>query len=205
MHPTFAARVGLALALTASLIPFTSVARGYDDYDNNDTSAKHSMYGGRRSSTHARVTAKFTKKFNKLFKKFDFPKYDDRDDKDDRDDRYDDERDEKFKASLNGQQENPSVNTNGWGSGKFHLEGNTLHYEIDVQNLSSAMTAAHFHLGATGVNGPVIASIGFVGNHAAGQWVGLTNQQIQDLKDDKIYVNVHTTNYPNGEIRGQVY
>lgn len=109
-----------------------------------------------------------------------------------------------FSALLTGIQEVPSVSTTATGTGSFTLTGNGLQYDITVQNLTSSLTAAHFHLGNSGTSGPVIQAITFSGNRSTGTWTGITNEQRSALLSRGIYVNVHTTNYPDGEIRGQL-
>lgn len=109
-----------------------------------------------------------------------------------------------FTASLNGAQETPSVSTTASGTGSFTLTTSGLQYDITVQGLSSAITAAHFHLGVTGQTGNVIVPITFTGNHASGTWSGITAQERDALLHDSVYVNVHTVNHSDGEIRGQV-
>jgi hypothetical protein len=89
------------------------------------------------------------------------------------------------------------------GTGTFTLTESGLQYDITVRNLSSSLTAAHFHLGAAGVNGDILQSISFSGNRATGTWALTTDQRNAVLRG-QIYVNVHTTNHPDGEIRGQV-
>lgn len=109
-----------------------------------------------------------------------------------------------LEATLNGVQERPSVSTSASGTGTFVLSVSGLEYDITVQNLSSAFTAAHFHTGIGGVNGPVLMTISFNGNHAQGTWTSISNSQRNALLDEEIYVNIHTTNYEDGEIRGQI-
>ena len=112
--------------------------------------------------------------------------------------------DMRFRATLTGGQENPPRTTDGDGRGTFHLEGNDLTYRITVEDLSTPIQAAHFHHAARGVNGPVVEPIIFSGNVAQGTWTDLTTEELNRLKNNEIYVNVHTTQYPDGEVRGQV-
>ena len=67
-------------------------------------------------------------------------------------------------------------------------------------------TAAHIHLGATGVNGPVIVPLtdagGGVFNVPAG--AVLTADQFRAYKQGELYFNAHSTTNPGGEIRGQI-
>ncbi len=104
---------------------------------------------------------------------------------------------------LNGFQECPSVNTPAFGIAHVMVEGNVLRYSIDVQNLSSPITDAHFHMAPPGVSGPAVHSISFNGSHAEGTW-NLSEQDRQNIQQGAIYLNVHTQQYPQGEIRGQL-
>jgi len=68
-------------------------------------------------------------------------------------------------------------------------------------------SAAHFHVGAPGVAGPVI--IPFPGFPAAtsGTYsisVILTPTQESQLLGGLFYANIHNSTYPGGEIRGQL-
>jgi hypothetical protein len=97
-----------------------------------------------------------------------------------------------------------------------------MYYEVDVTNINNA-TLAHIHQGKTGVNGPVVVvllnseskPLGMVhgplaqGSFTAADLKGpLFGKQLSDLvnmiKDGDAYVNVHTTQNPEGEIRGQL-
>lgn|SRR3990167_1773746 len=114
-----------------------------------------------------------------------------------------------FTASLSGSQEVPANSSTGSGSGTFTLSGNSLKYFVSVSGLSSQLTAAHFHAGNPGISGPPIRTITFValpdGTYASqGVWV-MTDDEVKLLEAQGIYVNVHTTNYPNGEVRGQLF
>ncbi len=110
-----------------------------------------------------------------------------------------------FSAMLTGIQEVPPVITTATGSGTFTLRANGLQYDVTVQNLSGSITAAHFHEGDSGISGPVVSPvITFVGNRATGTWTDIPDAQRNALLDRRIYVNVHTARYANGEIRGQV-
>lgn len=115
-------------------------------------------------------------------------------------------------SNLDGCQEVPEIST--WGSGQAWLqltpEYNALSYTIQVKDLSGPIVAAHFHLGAKGTNGPVLETITFQPLPdgvwvAAGVWAPLDPVNLQKLLTSGVYINVHTENFPDGEIRGQVY
>jgi hypothetical protein len=68
-----------------------------------------------------------------------------------------------------------------------------------------ALTAAHYHRAATGVNGPILLDI----YSSAAQFGTVKVSAVDDpfiaaLKNDPTYVNVHSTSKPGGLIRGQI-
>ena len=42
-------------------------------------------------------------------------------------------------------------------------------------------------------------------DEAQGEWTGLTDDQIQYLKDGLYYINIHSNDFPDGELRGQIW
>jgi Cu/Zn superoxide dismutase len=114
-------------------------------------------------------------------------------------------------SNLDGDQEVPPSGEPGMGTGSFTLTSEGLKFHVTACNLTGPITAAHFHEGSAGVNGPVVRDItsSFVGNTATGFWSpqdseALTPELICSLLAGKIYVNIHTAAHPSGEIRGQV-
>ena len=75
----------------------------------------------------------------------------------------------------------------------------------DLANLGP-ITGAHIHRGAAGVDGPVVLALkqatesGWRGCSSDTAWV----QRAFDEGLSNYYVNVHTAEYPNGAIRGQL-
>lgn len=104
----------------------------------------------------------------------------------------------------------PDHTPSGLGSFNLGLDNNKLEVNVLVNDLTSSITNAHLHYGAPGVSGPVIVPISQFRNGDMYQGVfdltTLTNQQafLDSLRMGKVYVNIHTTNYPGGEIRGQL-
>jgi len=111
-----------------------------------------------------------------------------------------------FTASIDGTQETPHITTNGNGTGWFILnpDSSSLAYRVTYAKLSSNFTASHFHLGAKGVAGFVVEPITYNGNTASGVWKKIPDSLVTSLVKNNLYVNVHSTNHPGGEIRGQV-
>jgi len=86
----------------------------------------------------------------------------------------------------------------------------TYFYEIDVTE-PLTLTAAHIHTGTVGVSGGVLfATFPFTQPQVVtdtiswGGFVTLTPQQNADREAGRMYVNIHSTTHPGGEIRGQV-
>lgn len=113
-----------------------------------------------------------------------------------------------FTAIMNGKNEIPEVvvmsANQPQGTAKVWLSGNDLKYEITVQDLTSDITDAHFHTGTSAEEGPAVKGIPFSGNTAAGVWINLTDEEKNNLLTGKMYINIHTVDYPDGEIRGQL-
>jgi Cu/Zn superoxide dismutase len=105
-----------------------------------------------------------------------------------------------FTAKLSGKDEVPPVNTQATGTAQFQLssDGKDLNYDLST-NLQGFMMA-HIHKGKSGENGQPITSSDLQGS--------LAGKQISDLvdlmKNGGAYVNVHTNQNQNGEIRGQI-
>ncbi|MFS0556259.1 CHRD domain-containing protein [Brevibacillus sp. 179-C9.3 HS] len=129
----------------------------------------------------------------------------------------------RFRAILRGSEEVPPVRTNATGTTKFRLSenGRRLDFWLVVNDLQN-FTQAHIHVGARGVNGPVVVFLfgpvtrgisvnrGVVtGSITRADLVGpLRGKPLSDLirlmKNGQTYVNAHTTQNPGGEIRGQI-
>lgn len=109
-----------------------------------------------------------------------------------------------FHANMTGGQEVPSVSTTASGTGSLVLMNDGLHYDITVRNMSGSITSAHLHQAPAGQTGPVVLTITFNGKRAIGVWSNLTNEERSTLFDGGIYVNVHSSEHPDGEIRGQL-
>jgi hypothetical protein len=107
---------------------------------------------------------------------------------------------------LTAAQEVPPNASAGWGNGSITYDriSNQLTWSIAYDSLSAPLQSAHFHgPAATGVNAGVMIPINVSFSPLQGSAV-LTEAQEADLMAGRLYVNLHTPTYPNGEIRGQV-
>lgn len=108
-------------------------------------------------------------------------------------------------VSLSGAQEVPPVNTSARGSGTITI-GRDMSVSGSVGTYGIAGMAAHIHVGAPNVDGPVIIPLT---KTAADVWAvpagaKLTEAQYESYKAGNLYVNVHTPAHKGGEIRGQI-
>ncbi len=116
---------------------------------------------------------------------------------------------ETFFAYLNSAQEVPTNASTATGYARIFLNesAGTISFTVVFTGLSSAQTASHIHApAAIGANVGVAINFGAVGG-TAGTISGsaaITPTQISQLRSHLGYVNVHSTNFPGGEIRGQL-
>ncbi|SHK43897.1 CHRD domain-containing protein [Rhodothermus profundi] len=106
-------------------------------------------------------------------------------------------------AALTPEQEPNGVSSSGRGTAHMTLTEAGLVYQITVDDLTGPVQAAHFHYGAAGVNGPVVHTISFGSNTTTGVWRDLPDSLLIALLLGNLYINIHTAQYPGGEIRGQ--
>lgn len=132
-----------------------------------------------------------------------------------------------YVAALGGQNEIPPTNTQASGRAEVSQENQnaTMNFALIVSNINN-MTAAHIHLGNMNENGPIVARMFPKSNQSAsipGNTEGMilkgmiTNQDLvgplqgktisdieKEISAGNAYVNIHTTQNPDGEIRGQL-
>ena len=115
-----------------------------------------------------------------------------------------------FSVSLNGVQVVPMRATNGQGSCLVKLNSTETQFIVNCaySGTTSAVVGAHIHdAGPVGVNGPIRFNFNYTG--AASGTIGpltfdVTPRQVADLRAKRWYVNIQTSMFTNGEIRGQV-
>ena len=110
-----------------------------------------------------------------------------------------------FSAIATGVQEVPAVTTPASAVGSFMVSRFTgkITYTIVANGLTSAINSAHLHFGTPGRSGGVAVPLTFSGNTLTGT-ASITSAIFDSLLSHKLYLNIHTVNNPNGEIRGQV-
>ena len=106
---------------------------------------------------------------------------------------------------LWGSSEVPPVQTQAYGTGVVNIAPDRS-VTVTVSVIDMIPTAAHIHEGAPGTNGPVIVPLNKISERAfvAPDGARLTDAQYAAYKAGNLYVNVHSTRYPNGEVRSQI-
>ena len=130
------------------------------------------------------------------------------------------ESEQKFTAKLSGKEEVPPNGSPSTGFAWVKITDDKIRYEVNVTDMDK-VNAAHIHLAEAGKNGPVVLTL-FKGgpteqvngtvaeaNVTASNLEGpMKGKDVTDLvtaiKNGTTYVNVHTTDFPDGEIRGQL-
>lgn len=116
-----------------------------------------------------------------------------------------------FSLDLNGLNEVPTNPSPGIGIGTATWDSETslLTMAGTFTGLMAPASAAHIHPGAAGANGPVLVGITFSSGSTSGtfSYSGTavdTVAEIDALFAGGLYVNIHTLEFPGGEIRGQL-
>ena len=109
-------------------------------------------------------------------------------------------------ASLNAAQEVPANTSAATGMGVLSVNPLTRAASASITLTGMTATAAHIHLGASGVNGPIIISLvsGSAGVFSSPADTVLTADQFKAYKQGNLYFNAHSAAFPGGEIRGQI-
>lgn len=129
-----------------------------------------------------------------------------------------------FSVHATGDQEVPANDSRAQGQAIFRVsdDGSEIYYKLIVANIQN-VAMAHIHIGAAGENGGVAVwlypsgpppqlipgrSNGVLAEGvitAADLQMGLTMEALLvHMRTARAYVNVHTSQYPGGEVRGQL-
>jgi hypothetical protein len=115
---------------------------------------------------------------------------------------------ERYSAQLSGSAVVPPNQSAGTGTfaATFDTETMVLSFTLRFQALSGPATATHIHGPADkGASAGIVVPFG--ANNPVSPVTGnatLTSEQARSLHDNLLYVDVHTSIHPGGEIRGQI-
>ena len=111
-----------------------------------------------------------------------------------------------FKAELKAANEVPPNNSTATGTAEvtYDTETKKITWLVVFSGLSGPAIGAHLHgPGEPGKNAGIALPFPFVATPIKGSAV-LSDAQAADLMAGKWYANIHTTQNPGGEIRGQM-
>jgi len=125
-----------------------------------------------------------------------------------------------FRAKLSGKEEVPPNESPASGSAWVKINNDKIEYEINVTDIDKA-NAAHIHLGESGKNGPIILTLfkdeptelksgklgeaNLTASNLEGPMEGKTIADlVEAIQKGTTYINVHSTDFPDGEMRGQL-
>jgi hypothetical protein len=125
----------------------------------------------------------------------------------------------KFGFNLTGSEEVPPVQTNATGMAdisSYTVAGDSITYSVNATNIKD-VTAGHIHFGKQGENGPIVFTmfkydpprneVLETGTITADKLEGpMAGKRVFDValagSNGSLYMNIHTVENPNGEIRG---
>jgi hypothetical protein len=113
----------------------------------------------------------------------------------------------RFQAQMSGASEVPPADPDGAGMARISIndDSNRICTDLEVRMIGD-VTAAHIHRGAAGVNGPPVVTLDPPDDNDSDDCDTADDALIDEIRANPaaFYVNVHTTDYPAGAIRGQV-
>ncbi len=118
-----------------------------------------------------------------------------------------------YTASMSGINEVPAGKSLGSGTVHAVLRGDSLKVYGSFSNLTGDYTASHIHMAAAGENGNVVFPLDPTvdTDKKGGTYDSLNNKfkltaaQKTTLMNGGYYVNIHSTEYAGGELRGQLF
>ena len=116
---------------------------------------------------------------------------------------------ETYRARLSPMPTTPQTVTEILGEGEviLTLNGNTLTVEGMFTGMSSMATGAHLHNGPPAQPGPVVHTLE-IDQATSGDITAtleLSDEQVTALRNNELYVQVHSANNAPGELRGWIF
>ena len=108
-----------------------------------------------------------------------------------------------FVFHLSGDQEVPPTSSTATGGCFGQLDTATRRLSLICTHNVVSPVIAHIHRGAAGVTGPAIFDLGDPISPIEATW-NMTAADMADLLAGNLYVNIHASGRPDGEIRGQM-
>jgi hypothetical protein len=118
-----------------------------------------------------------------------------------------------LRATINAAQENPATTSAATGNAVmfYNVATNTFDLVVSISGLTNTATNSHIHEGAVGANGPVVTGLGAEAVYTrSGNTLTATFHDVKHLGSATTllkggaYFNIHTAQFPGGEVRGQL-
>lgn len=118
-----------------------------------------------------------------------------------------------LRATINAAQESPASTSTATGSAVmlYNVSTNTFDLMVTINGFANTATLSHIHEGAVGVPGSVVTDLGGEavytrsGNTLTATFLGKTHGGDKlKLLQGGAYYNIHSAQFPGGEIRGQL-
>jgi hypothetical protein len=108
-------------------------------------------------------------------------------------------------AAADSAQETPPTGSPGLAGAHLIVDLNgVITVTGSFNGLTGAAVAAHVHVGAPGVAGPIVFPLTISGSRVSGAYTP-TPTDLLTLRAGGWYINIHTALNPNGEVRGQFF
>jgi len=117
-------------------------------------------------------------------------------------------------AEMNGANEVPARDTpaTGFAAITYNPGTKVISTLIEIEDFANPVTGSHYHTAPAGMNAGVTLGLGpeasyvRVGDDLTGEFLNLVWPSASlPLLTGGVYINIHSTVYPGGEIRGQVW
>ncbi len=105
---------------------------------------------------------------------------------------------------LEGKQEVPPVASPANGGCIAVVDAGASQLSITCSHDVATPELVHIHKGAFGANGPVVFDLGDPTSPISAVWTGMSTGDVADALAGDLYVNLHSSGRPSGEIRGQI-
>lgn len=109
-----------------------------------------------------------------------------------------------FRFPLEAGQEVPLADSQASGSCTGILAEGHASFALTCSHTVIDPTASHIHEAAPGESGGVVFPLGDPASPISAEWEDLTPENVTALFEGNLYVNVHSDDFPDGEVRGQI-
>jgi hypothetical protein len=118
-----------------------------------------------------------------------------------------------LRATISAAQEVPTNTSPATGSAimLYDIGNNTFDLVVSISGFTNTASASHIHEAASGVNGPVVTNLGSeaaytrTGDTLRATFRGLRHGgDVRKLIQGGAYFNIHSAQFPGGEVRGQL-